>query len=1297
MLGSDFRARQRYLLWAASLLFPLPILAADRTVDVEQVRKDIITLSKNAVLNEEASFCKTVKAKLNRLYAEPASGILANVASLAPYQATKILGLLGVGAATDNSVKMLLDEAAGGLTQSVAGFEGSTSTRTVHSLLNSVLNLIVQDQIGNKIGLASSTAMENGRTIWAKVKYLYSDMSGNTVERLGKNIDSTFSDCLSGGEGLVPAINSLLEADTGVIALMPGLAISGDNAEESVAVQVTTSLTSAKEAVNAMAGGLLSGGDQLPIIEAELRKAAAIATNIVNPDILTQFAEVQTRLMLSGISAHLSAANTLAQVVEGLRMTIEAADADVQGAEEVNALRGALSGGNEHTVSELDAACSTANEKMSDVNNAHTEADYKTIAAAVSSLCSTLSALKTLSSYLNPGEADDPSLLPENLQAQPSFAVETRLGIFAEGERTSITGLQTACAIKFSQKIGEASDAVKQLQEGFSTETSGYISSAEGAVAALQSSIARMQEQVRVMNLLSDLYTKASSSAATDAENTELQNKLAAAQAQIGDSALNSRISQILRSYLYLSRDAADIQLLGSPDDLALRKPYTVCQMLNLVNDNITQTAYILQGGHFKTLATGLDTMLTTLTDVIKRTQPVSVLDTALTSMYRTLVQNFTDYSSDFFPMPSGSSSVVSNNAQEELTAFLTKHKSNGGSVGNTFDKLDLAADLGKIARIVFYQWPDLCAAVESTTEEVRTQYVGQLFQLGVTFNNMAYEAQGVLTVDQTLTRIGRSGSTSEKPLLAQIKDKATKNSVTVNLDDLLLLRNLLEKCPAIAFQNVAEIMEEEEMEEDAPQTAPVALSDWLSEHVGVETDVYTEDGDETVAVTKNSLFALTHNLEADPAEGGTNLSLTRLQTKLSQISGRLVMMVQRALADNSQKSSLTLPALQTGDWLRYDKTMALLLNTEKTAITAGLTPSAELYAQPLIFSLKGEPGVTERRTLYQALLESSDAKAGTPTDLWAFLGDAQTFFSTFNYVCRLLEKCSDYLSESLGESTVYEQIYTKTTDLSIAQQGQKSLHNGFIEPFFNLAGTVIEKDPDAAGDAELYVITGTSGDETVTTKADDPTMTLALTIIGLPTTALDEKVQAVQAALAAAKESAYPMSMEKILVKLRAVQTALGTVAQLALTSDSASSIETTIALRNAIGRSADEVPEMPSIFGCLNSVLRETGAAILANQIGVTGVMEAGSLLYAIQSRAAHPELSNADTTVLRALESSAHQLRDAIRAHYTYFSQGETNRVGDQISGWVKELDGASKTPSAIKTEIDTLIATIGESAN
>lgn len=1293
MLGSDFRARQRYLLWAASLLFPLPILAADRTVDVEQVRKDIITLSTNAVLKDEASFCKTVKAKLNRLYAEPASGILANVASLAPYQATKILGLLGVGAATENSVKMLLDEAAGGLTQAVAGFEGSTSTRTVHSLLNSVLNLIVQDQIGNKIGLASSTAMENGRTIWAKLKYLYSDMSGNTVERLGKNIDSTFSDCLSEGEGLVPAINSLLEADTGVIALMPGLAISGDNAEESVAVQVTTFLTSAKEAVNAMAGGLLSGGDQLPIIEAELRKAAAIATNIVNPDILTQFAEVQTRLMLSGISAHLSAANTLAQVVEGLRMTIEAADAGVQGADEVNALRGALSGGNEHTVSELDAACSTANEKMSDVNNAHTEADYKTIAAAVSSLCSTLSALKTLSSYLNPGEADDPSLLPESLQAQPSFAVETRLGIFAEGERTSITGLQTACAINFSQKIGEASDAVKQLQEGFSTETSGSISSAEGAVAALQASIARMQEQVRVMNLLSDLYTKASSSTATDAENTELQNNLAAAQAQIGDSALNSRISQILRSYLYLSRDAADIQLLGSPDDLALRKPYTVCQMLNLVNDNITQTAYILQGDHFKTLATGLDTMLTTLTDVIKRTQPVSVLDTALTSMYRTLVQNFTEYSSDFFPMPSGSSSVVSNNAQEELTAFLTKHKSNGGSVGNTFDKLELAADLGKIARIVFYQWPDLCAAVESTTEEVRTQYVGQLFQLGVTFNNMAYEAQGVLTVDQTLTRIGRSGSTSEKPLLAQIKDKATKNSVTVNLDDLLLLRNLLEKCPAIAFQNVAEIMEEEE----APQTAPVALSDWLSEHVGVETDVYTEDGDETVAVTKNSLFALTHNLEADPAEGGTNLSLTRLQTKLSQISGRLVIMVQRALVDDSQKSSRSLPALQTGDWLRYDKTMALLLNTEKTAITAGLTRSAELYAQPLIFSLKGEPGVTERRTLYQALLESSDAKAGTPTDLWAFLGDAQTFFSTFNYVCRLLEKCSDYLSESLGESTVYEQIYTKTTDLSIAQQGPKSLHNGFIEPFFNLAGTVIEKDPDAAGDAELYVITGTSGDETVTTKADDPTMTLALTIIGLPTTALDEKVQAVQAALAAAKESAYPMSMEKILIKLRAVQTALGTVAQLALTPDSASSIETTIALRNAIGRSADEVPEMPSIFGCLNSVLRETGAAILANQIGVTGVMEAGSLLYAIQSRAAHPELSNADTMALRALESSAHQLRDAIRAHYTYFSQGETNRVCDQISGWVKELDGASKTPSAIKTEIDTLIATIGESAN
>lgn len=1190
--------------------------SAGRAINIEQIQTDLSALK---ALPNFSSASKSVADKIDNLTA-----MLPHITGLPPYQISNILNLIGIDSGGASSIAAIINS---GLDDKKEGVVGATSTATVHSKLNNIISILVQEAITNTIGLSNNTAAKEGRTIWARLKYLQEEVVQNTPENIKSAIDEVYTEQIdNGADGISKQFEKL------------SAAVNGINTPDDIASQITA------------AQGILSSikstivDTTIPFFKQDLTafeqcldssgEAGSSLKDFINALPTTKFDEAISTIQENFLNTVLNLRQTtLVDVVSTLKRELgRMSDADLEG--EVQALKTLL-----HSAPESGTFSSLTFKDLKDAVNKVSADEIANLPPDIVPYIRNLSDVLTAIMRWD-NTYDEKWALLEGGDATPSEASEAEQYVLnVEADDLLVFGVELAGRIEHfkrdvellptgGEKVQDVDKKIERIKAVFDQtvviDGDMHLTSMDKElIQTVQDQITNARESMKnilafrdIMNHIQKIGQDVDS--ATPTYHQVVAGAVSNELNHLGNRPLTKAIEQLDKSYTNLPTDNAVAPLMGDPTDLNLRGPYTFCSMLHLLDSSITNTAYIWSGATFGQIQTSITELQNThLADAINRQIPVSTLEEKFANLYKQVVVGFkayfgnttTEYLS--FPLATGGSiaAAETQTMNDDLNQFFLDN--NGANP--TFETIR-PANLAKIAQIALSKWPELTYTIGTVIEDMKEIYLGDKIQNGRTFTNLTYDIRSALYVDQVLTRIGRSGDKSEITLLSILAKKLP----TLNYDWLVLVRNLLEKCPVINFLKT----ESGEM-----------FIVWLDQQVGLETDV-SDTG---------TLFGLVNS--DSPITGD-------LTAKLDLIPSTLNQMIKN-------KKSGYADFIQDDYWFKYENVFAALENMESSIVL-----DQEIYARPLIFQMQGEPGVTTRSTLYANISKISGDK-----EFWATMG-AHSALSLFNYVKRTIWEGYKYLSmeiNALDPKTIHA---TFIDDLPNVEPHDTGSIYGLLDGFETAIDQIVKQDGDN------YYILGRGGTEdAVGTNHDHFQKALEIiNVADITQEKFTEKIKMVYNCIKNARRNINPIRLEKIIEDLQVIQDNLSHITENIPQEGETSVLAQTIQLRYLVGRSMDEAPEMRSILGRLNHIIRECGAQLLAQIIGEVTLLEEGSIMQLLWVRKmeARTNSQGALLATIQKGQKDLNEIRNSILSKYlNIHDSGQMESIVTELNGLIALL--------------------------
>ncbi|GHS92594.1 hypothetical protein AGMMS49949_04890 [Alphaproteobacteria bacterium] len=442
-------------------------------------------------------------------------------------------------------------------------------------------------------------------------------------------------------------------------------------------------------------------------------------------------------------------------------------------------------------------------------------------------------------------------------------------------------------------------------------------------------------------------------------------------------------------------------QTLGKSSELDATAPYTLCSLLALFQSCLRGTASLIDPITLTKLNTQLEAVNTFLNgliaDIAKPSSNYIInltngnadqnLKEAINDLYKVLKDEVAKLT---IAIPgdlkdSKDSPVSANSAIADALALIR--------TSDVSPEVSLPTDplpLGPLVEKITSTLPKVFARIENTTGVIKDLTIGKIYKMqGETLLSCLYGIFRDIFIDPVFSKIGRStkvksGEGAETVWVDQAPPSYTLLGTlpsSINTDKLVLLYNLLEKCPAIgSLKNtpaegskmLVQVMDST-MGEKNLTTAKFPIKD---------SDTYTN--------AVQSYFKIIHDninkLLTDP-----------IKTALFITEGT--------------------PWFANAPWFRYEKILDLLTHpADFPKFQKDL--SFELFSTPVLFTLEGVPGVSNADSLKAKITASTDAEKGTEKDSWQRI-ETPTFFSAFNFVKKIVTEGSIFLTGADGPNGV--------------------------------------------------------------------------------------------------------------------------------------------------------------------------------------------------------------------------------------------------------------------------------------
>lgn len=1250
---------KKKLIWLGCFLYTTNFYASSdsssRANSIAQIQTDITALIQEASANSFG-----ITDKLSRLYnASGNSGIFANISDLPTNKIKAILDILGCDPTQSdpNSVSSLLKIQP--ITPQIAGFNGDFPGEigSIHSRLNEILNIIARHNILDPIGYTSDTALENGRTIWARIKYLYNDLTDNKEEKIKTNINSVYSTTQK------IMSDHLQKSQTS----LGNLITSAGEPEEINSEDIESyQFSYAKQQINAITTTLNELGDtyesaeesglndKLASLDNNIQTLKQILNSIENPDVIQKFTRAQEAL--NQIAIDLSTApKTFLEICDDLKTTVT-------------------------SVATVDTDASSSQKKLEqaslpDMPIHMFKSHIDTIKAQITD-DSVLDAMKTNYNILDNFQAMDPIKQIKNNS--------NCLAIFTQDCQAEILKLSDAYAPIFPDNtistVSETLKDVTALQNQIETDklkenTTQLIEESQKDLDQCKDSATQIDHSKNIIENLS----KASEHSETF--SNDIRNDCDT----INNFNLTNQVTTLQKSIDHLIHNPQALAVLGSLDNAILYKPYKIIPLLHLVQNSLTSLVYSFTDSLFSNYTQSVKNLLNNLQTVIQANNR----DAEIPNLENTLVRFYTHIASNL----SKELTLSSNNFQEytetlkELNEFISKNSSVNDYVLSNV----MVADISNIARIQSYTWPKLTS--EATIN------IGNFIQPGLTLMNCTHKIRQALSVYPLFLQIGYASDTKDslsligkiKSINTQIEAKANASSSYINYNPLILLRDLIEMYPAVSFVN----------QNDENQT----FIQWLTSVIGSGEDVFTNDSianlaDESAnpsdpvenppapdegssdpvdpsqpsenpsdSVEKpsqnpsNSLFAEINKLQNDL----NDISPEELSKNIDNINHNLQMIAATLNAIiNAKITSLDLVPIQE-NWYDYGELFKLILNNNDIAqlnLNDQKKLQQELYARPLLFQINGIPNIEEDTLLSKIQQNSGNNKIAQS---WIHFQQSKTSnLSLLNFVSRTILENASYLNTAIFSSVSDESANTgsdpvdenntstvnNAVETTISQLVKDKIVNTepdkasiyqITDGFYKFIATFFQKTESPDEGTTTYALA--SSDRSITTESTDQNITKALQTLDIPHEAFLERLTTVYNSIMNAQTAWFPIRLEKIIEKLYKIQNNLAELyTKINDVTEETLDFEKTMYVKTILGTSLEDHRASSSIFGCLNNIITECGAQLLVNMIGTPTDYQDESLFALLYQREMESTEQNISSSIQSAM-SACNELANRI----------------------------------------------------
>lgn len=588
-------------------------------------------------------------------------------------------------------------------------------------------------------------------------------------------------------------------------------------------------------------------------------------------------------------------------------------------------------------------------------------------------------------------------------------------------------------SIKLKNLLSEDAQTLWTKAEEWANETENSVF--PGDLNSISIEIGNLSED-RVSKKIKDaalaILTKADSAfqilTAVQNIKTEVQIPTSSFFLELGTDGetLKKKVDEVEKKILILKYGSQLKSDLGVYDDPYSIDPYTVCSFLHLIQsclrgtvsliDKVSLIGQISQEGNDNSLS-----LIDQYNKIKETTEKLKLavinldkneaesLSSTISLLSKTLLADFNDFyailldkivvlsdaKGPFAPYNDENKPNLFNETYEATCAFLKGLKENKKNL-----------DLASIVRNATYIWPMLLREVtgsepKSIEKEV---FTGKYIQPGLTLMNCLHDIQKVMFIDSLLLKMGRDLETApSSSLLGKIRnvdekfktsdDSHEEKKATFDVETLMLFYNLLEKCPAIGQEKlpVSEESVSKELTENEEQ--PITFATYLAEKIGSRINDSKQD----------TLFNKLSNISS--FNGLVNI----IRDKFN------------AVIKSSLPSEFSGSENFSHYWFNYEKILAALKNNavkneaeKNEAVIDKESLIYELYSVPLLFKLRGIPGLEDTKSLRVKIAASNSENKGQDTDFWGLLNPS--IYSVSNYMYEMIKRSSRILNLKQAE-----------------------------------------------------------------------------------------------------------------------------------------------------------------------------------------------------------------------------------------------------------------------------------------